>query len=165
MKDKLKGLLLGIFIGSLITGGSVMAANYTSIKVVIKSMGIYFDGTKKTSAKAIIYNGTTYVPVRSVSDAIGKTVGLVNENLYIGTQPNKQITEDEAIELVFEKIKNDAIKYNLHFMIDGTENNKHVIRVFEDLDDHIATYGWYYVNKSTGKVTKIDIVSGEEVEL
>ncbi|MNJ01102.1 hypothetical protein D3C85_1734260 [compost metagenome] len=50
-------------------------------------------------------------------------------------------------------------------MIDSDDNNKYTVQVFEDMQDHIATYGWYYVNKTTGKVTKMDIVSGEEVDL
>lgn len=120
---------------------------------------------KKTTAKSIFYDNRVYVPVSSIGKTIGNSVGYVNGNIYIGKQPTIKISENDAIELVYKKIKNEAEKYNLHFMIDGEENNKYVVRVFEDLEDHIATYGWDYVNKTTGKVTHLDLITGKEVEI
>lgn len=165
MKDKLKGLIIGILIGSLATGTTALAASSTNIKVMFKDVGLYLDGTKKTTAKSIFYDNRVYVPVSSIGKTIGNSVGYVNGNIYIGKQPTIKISENDAIELVYKKIKNEAEKYNLHFMIDGEENNKYVVRVFEDLEDHIATYGWYYVNKTTGKVTHLDLITGKEVEI
>lgn len=166
MKDKVKGIVLGIAIGTMLTGATAFAASgTTNIKVVIQKLGIYVDGTKKTAADAIIYKGTTYVPARSVSNAIGKEIGLVNGGLYIGKQPVIKITEDRAMELVYKKIKSEADKYHLHFMIDGNEDNEYTIRVFEDFPDHIATYGWYYVNKTNGTVSKEDIATGKRITL
>lgn len=165
MKDKLKGLVLGVLIGSLVTGSTAMAASGTNIKVVMKNVGIYFNGTKKTSAQSILYNGSVYVPVSSIGKAINTSVGYVNGDLYIGKQPQRFVTEAEAEKLVYNKIKKEAAKYDLHFMYESTSNNKHVVRVYEDFEDHIATYGWYYVNIFTGKVTKMDTTTGEEVEV
>lgn len=166
MKDKLKGLVFGIVIGSMLTGATAFAASgTTNIKVAIQKLGIYVDGTKKSSADAIIYKGTTYVPARSVSNAMGKEIGLVNGGLYIGKQPAVKITEDNAFELVYHKIKKDADKYSLHFMSEGLDGTRYSIRAFEDFPDHIATYGFYYVDMYTGKVTMMDIVTGKEKSL
>lgn len=165
MKDKLKGLIVGIVIGTMLTGATAVASGGTSIKALLQKVNIYVDGAKKTSTDSITYKGTTYVPVRAIGNSMSKQVGLYGSNLYIGKQPAIKITEDQAIDLVYKKIKKDADKYHLHFMIDSDDNNKYTVQVFEDMQDHIATYGWYYVNKTTGKVTKMDIVSGEEVDL
>ncbi|GAB6989549.1 stalk domain-containing protein [Paenibacillus pini] len=164
MKDKIKGLVLGITIGTMLTGTAAFAANGTSIKAVIQKMNIYVDGSKKINTDAISYKGTTYVPVRAIGNSIGKQVGLQGDNLYIGKQPTVKVTQDRAIDLVYKKIKKDADKYKLRFMIDGEENNKYTVWAYEQMSDHTATYGWYYVNKNTGKVTKMDIASGEEVD-
>lgn len=164
MKDKVKGLIIGIAIGSMLTGVTAFAANGTAIKAVMQKMNIYIDGTKKSNSDVINYKGATYVPIRAVGSAIGKQVGLHEGNLYIGKQPDIKITEKDAINLLYKKIKKDADKYKLHFMVDNNEGDRYVIRVYEDFSDHIATYGWFYVYKNTGKVTKNDIVSGEEVE-
>ena len=87
MKDKLKGLVIGILIGSTITGATAFAASGTTIKAVIQKVNIYVDGTKKTIANAITYQNTTYVPVRSMSNALGENVALRDNNLYIGKIP------------------------------------------------------------------------------
>lgn len=85
MKDKVKGLVLGIAIGSLLTGtGVAMAANTTSIQVAFKQVGLYIDQVKKSDANVIIYKGTTYVPARTMSNAMSKDIRLSNNNLYIG---------------------------------------------------------------------------------
>jgi len=86
MKDKVKGLVLGIALGSLLTGtGVAMAANTTSIQVAFKQVGLYIDQVKKSDANVIIYKGTTYVPARTMSNAISKDIRLSNNNLYIGS--------------------------------------------------------------------------------
>lgn len=86
MKDKVKGLVLGIAIGSLLTGtGVAMAANTTSIQVAFKQVGLYIDQVKKSDANVIIYKGTTYVPARTMSNAMSKDIRLSNNNLYIGS--------------------------------------------------------------------------------
>ena len=86
MKDKVKGLVLGITIGSLLTGtGVAMAANTTSIQVAFKQVGLYIDQVKKSDANVIIYKGTTYVPARTMSNAMSKDIRLSNNNLYIGS--------------------------------------------------------------------------------
>ncbi|MWV44864.1 hypothetical protein GRF59_14680 [Paenibacillus sp. HJL G12] len=161
MKDKLKGLVLGLAIGTMLTGATAFAANgTTNIKVAIQKLGIYVDGTKKTSADAIIYNGTTYVPARSVSNAIGKEIGLVNGDLYIGKQPKMTITESQAISLVKKKYGVSSPK--LHVEVDHLEGNSYVVHVYEVVIDdvksgegHTATYGWYYVDKSSGAITSM----------
>jgi hypothetical protein len=80
-------------------------------------------------------------------------------------QPVVNITKDKAIDLVYKKIKKEADKYKLHFSIDSDEGNKYTIHCFEDFPDHIATYGWFYVDKMTGKISKMDTVTGKEVNL
>lgn len=51
MKDKLKGLIIGILIGSLATGTTALAASSTNIKVMFKDVGLYLDGTKKNNSQ------------------------------------------------------------------------------------------------------------------
>ncbi|WP_152399097.1 stalk domain-containing protein [Paenibacillus cellulositrophicus] len=161
MKDKLKGLVIGIVIGSMLTGATAFAASgTTNIKVAIQTLGIYVDGTKKTSADAIIYKGTTYVPARSVSKAIGKDIGLVNDGLFIGKQPQIKVTETQAIKLVRDKYK---VPNNpkVYVDVDHYEGNSYVVHVYEVVMEedgsggHTATWGWYYVDKFSGSITSM----------
>lgn len=90
MKEKVKGLVLGILIGTVFTGGTVLAANTKSIDVIIKDVQIYVDQVKKSNASAITYKGTTYVPARAVSKALDKQISLDDNKLYIGKQPTSK---------------------------------------------------------------------------
>ncbi|QJD82094.1 peptidylprolyl isomerase [Cohnella herbarum] len=76
MKDKFKGLVVGLLVGSMITGSMAYAANSKTINVIIQDLKFKLDGTAKPSANAsgIIYNNSVYVPIKSVSGAIGKPV-------------------------------------------------------------------------------------------
>ncbi|SDM15450.1 Copper amine oxidase N-terminal domain-containing protein [Paenibacillus sp. OK060] len=160
MKDKVKGLVVGILIGSTITGATAFAASGISVKAVIQKVNLYVDGTKKTTANAITYNNTTYVPVRSMSSALGQNVALRDNNLYIGKIPKLNITEKEAVKLVKNKYG-----YNSSYLIVEVDNeldNQYVVHVYEVVIDdektgegHTATYGWYYVDKSSGKISSM----------
>lgn len=164
MNDRVKGLVVGLTIGSLLTGATAFAATGININVVTKKLSIFIDGIKKTSTDGFIYKGTTYVPIKSVGTSLGKQVGLYDSSLYIGQQPTA-LTETKAIELLYSKIKIAADKYNLHYMIEESDAQNYYIKAFEDFPDHIATYGFYTVNKYTSKVTKYDIVSDKEIVL
>lgn len=167
MKDKLKGLVIGILIGSTITGATAFAATGTPIKAVIQKINLYVDGNKKATANAITYNNTTYVPVRSMSSALSKDVSLKGDNLYIGKQPKFIVNEDNAYKYVYAKIKKDVDKYKLGMMDEGySEDGKYfVVRVYEDHPTHIVTWGFYYVELTSGNVYKYDIPEDKLVKL
>ena len=94
MKKRLQGLIVGVLIGATITGGVVFAANTTTLYDVIASgIKIIVDGQKLNptdvngnKVEPIIYNGTTYLPVRAVANALGKAVYWDGPNytVYLG---------------------------------------------------------------------------------
>lgn len=92
MKDKVKGLIVGLTIGSLISGTAAFAAG-SQIEVAFRSLKYMFDGVEKApdGSKGFIYEGSTYVPLRFVSEALGKKVEWdeANETIWIGNNPNK----------------------------------------------------------------------------
>ncbi|GGA01513.1 hypothetical protein GCM10008018_54740 [Paenibacillus marchantiophytorum] len=91
MKDKVKGLIVGLTIGSLISGTVAFAAS-SQIEVAFRSLKYMFDGVEKTpvDGKSFVYEGTTYVPLRFVSEALGKKVEWdeANETIWVGNNPN-----------------------------------------------------------------------------
>jgi len=94
MKQKLQGLIAGVLIGATITGGVVFAANTTTLYNVLTSgIKIIVDGKKLNptdvqgnTVEPMIYNGTTYLPVRAVANALGKAVYWDGPNytVYLG---------------------------------------------------------------------------------
>lgn len=97
MKEKVKGVIAGLLIGSTIAGGSVWAATgMQTIDVSFDNIKIFMDGEQidpkdatGQTVEPFIYNGTTYLPVRAVGNAIGKEVSWdgVNKVVYLGAKP------------------------------------------------------------------------------
>lgn len=97
MKKRLQGLVLGVLIGAMATGGMGFAKTGTEIiEAVYNNIKIYVDGVKiepkDSEGKVVepfIYNGTTYLPVRAVGEAIGKTVTWdgATQSVYLGEKP------------------------------------------------------------------------------
>lgn len=97
MKERLKGLVTGLLIGSTIAGGTVWAGTgMKSIDVLYDNIKIYMDGelvepkdANGQKVEPFIYNGTTYLPVRAVGNAIGKDVSWdgVEKVVYLGAKP------------------------------------------------------------------------------
>lgn len=76
MKDKVKGLIIGALLGSAITGTAAYASG-TQIEVLFRPLTFLFDGVEKQPAEgaSFIYDGSTYVPLRFISETLGKEVG------------------------------------------------------------------------------------------
>ncbi|CAN7747491.1 stalk domain-containing protein [Paenibacillus sp. LjRoot56] len=75
MRKELKGMGIGFVLISLLVGGSALAAGYKStIEVLFNNVNLTVNG-KKVASDNILYNGTTYIPLRDVADLLGKKVG------------------------------------------------------------------------------------------
>ena len=88
---KKKAVVLGL-VGAMALGTcTVSAANGTkNISATFRNIKIVVDGKElSTSAEPFIYNGTTYLPIRAVGEAVGKEVtwnGGTN-TVYLGEVP------------------------------------------------------------------------------
>lgn len=95
LRDKIKGTIIGVIIGTTLTGGAAIAASTTTLyDVVTNGIKIVVDGRQLNPTDAngnkvepMIYNGTTYLPVRAVADALGKAVYWDGPNytVYLGS--------------------------------------------------------------------------------
>ena len=97
MKNTLKGYLIGVLSTALLLGTVCYAASNTkTIEALYNNIKIYVDGVKiapkdanGNTVEPFIYNGTTYLPVRAVGEAIGKTVTWdgATQSVYLGEKP------------------------------------------------------------------------------
>lgn len=72
MKDKVKGLVAGVLIGTMIAGGTTYAATNVKLNVVMENVKLMFNGVYKETAKTIIYNGQLYVPAKNIAQGMGQ---------------------------------------------------------------------------------------------
>ncbi|MGW8444394.1 stalk domain-containing protein [Paenibacillus sp. S33] len=89
MKDKLKGLVLGLVAGSLMTGVTAFAASGSMIEVFYNVKDIKINNVSKMptdDSRPFVYNGTTYVPLGFISNALGQSAKWdgKSKTIYIG---------------------------------------------------------------------------------
>ena len=94
MKKRLQGLFAGVLIGAMLTSGITIASNTTTLyDVMTNGIKIFVDGQKLNPrdvtgniVEPFIYNGTTYLPVRAVANALDKAVYWDGPNytVYLG---------------------------------------------------------------------------------
>ncbi len=84
MKKNFKTLVLGMVIGATLVGTPVLAdVIWEKISVVRNYVTVMIDG-EKLNADNFLYLDTTYVPIRAVSEALGKNVSYKDGVAYIG---------------------------------------------------------------------------------
>ena len=98
-KEKMKGFLSGIVVMVLIfsagisayalTGSQSITASYNNIKIYVNQSLVTPKDASGNAVEPFIYNGTTYLPVRAVADALGQEVSwnATTKSVYLGTQP------------------------------------------------------------------------------
>lgn len=102
-KDKIKGFVLGLCVALVISSGAVFASSlsktvtafYNNIKLVIDGKEITPKDANGNVVEPFIIDGTTYLPVRAVSEALGKEVDWdgTSNTVYIGEKPEREFYE------------------------------------------------------------------------
>lgn len=153
MKKELRIFALGIFAGALIsgtvsfavTGTSVIEAVYNNIVINIDGKNITPKDANGNKTEPFIYNGTTYLPVRAVGEALGKTVEWDSETntvyLFSGKNDVPQPT-DTDFESLFEQ---QAHNVDDVYPVSGDESSFPAEKVMESLDKTADMWRWQCV--------------------
>jgi len=147
MKKRLQGLIAGILIGSTLTSGLVFAKQitetaelfYNNIKIFIDGSEIVPKDATGNIAEPFTMNGTTYLPVRAISNAFGKDVEWDGEtqSVYIG---KKDMTKPDNYL--------DRIQYN-DYKEQNSESDMAIINgTISDFNHNIYTSGILFWNNS-----------------
>ncbi|UKS26311.1 peptidylprolyl isomerase [Paenibacillus sp. HWE-109] len=115
MKEKLKLLSIGIVIGAMVSTSLGANAAGEKIEVYFKQLKFMFDGNEKeispAQGKPLVYEGTTYVPLRFMSEALGKTVqyDANRETIWVGdrysSSPSMSIATNRSYQATIETTK------------------------------------------------------------
>ena len=124
-----RGFVLGFLVCALLTCGVSYADDiYENIEVLMGKMHIYF-GDTPIEVDNMVYNGTTYVPLRSYSEQLGLVVDY-----------------DAATDKVTVKNKSEAqlMSKEIAFLVNGQP-----VRV----DFFTQMVNWYLMNSAPGTMT------------
>ncbi len=165
MKKSSKYLVLSVAIIIMIcTAFPVMANMFKEQITVSKGINVYLDGVKLNPidsygnpVEVFAYNGTTYLPVSVIAEAVGKSISWDEKtnSVYLGGSGNNRyenadisvayqkisITTTEAFDIYMEKYPNTQVKEieldsrnnTFVYKVEGFDENK-VYKVYIDAD-------------------------------
>ncbi len=121
-------------------GTREISAAFRDIKIIV-------DGKQlSTPAEPFIYNGTTYLPVRAVGEAVGKEVAWDNDTKTVTlTTPPPTIEADRDI------IGN--LDFELSITPSGKKERTEILRVNEKYENGSTSYSLYYYGLSDVSIT------------
>ncbi|ACB86209.1 stalk domain-containing protein [Natranaerobius thermophilus] len=102
-KEKAKGFVMGmVFVLCIMLVSTVFAENVREqIEVLYDDITIFVNGfEREPEQEPFIYEGTTFVPLGFVSDALGEDVSWdgKEKNIYIGSKPGKNVIAMEDMD-------------------------------------------------------------------
>lgn len=134
--QRLRDMIFGAVVASMVLGSGTVAfakvANM-NIPVSFSNIKIMIDGKQlNTSKEPFTYNGTTYLPVRAVAEAVGKDVTWdgATKTVYLGEVPqNTEPTTNNQNEKISAKEYSYASGSFFHYDILVTNNSSDALRV------------------------------------
>ncbi len=107
MKKMLKGYVLGLLSAAMLTGSVALAKNYSDyIDVTYSDIKVYVDNVLTTltdsngsRVEPFIYEGTTYIPVRGVAQALGCQVDWDGSSKSVYIWDNQSSGSDYLVDV------------------------------------------------------------------
>ena len=128
MKKRLQGFVAGVLISTLLASGVVFAKQisetaelfYNNIKIYIDGGEIVPKDANGNVVEPFIMNGTTYLPVRAISNAFGKDVEWdgAAQSVYIGKKD--QTKPDNYLDRIQYNDYKESYDRNDFAIINGT---------------------------------------------
>lgn len=144
----MKKFLIGVLVGCLLMMTTPVLADsiLQSIDVVFDSVQVQING-EKLDANTILYNGSTYLPMRKVAEAVGKDVEWKQETM--------------TANIVEKKVGDNTMINNEFIICDSNtkeaygEMNNETYRSLKYIINLIEEYPGFYIdyNNDTKKLT------------
>lgn len=104
MKSNIKFLTIGLIIGVLLTMTTPVLAEsiVKQIDVIFNNVNVNVNG-EELEADNILYNGTTYIPIRDVAEILGKDVIWEQETMTVNINDK---SNDDLNKIKYQKFMN-----------------------------------------------------------
>ena len=148
MKLKKESMLLGVLVGVLLTAivARVIPADAKSgsqsVAAVYRNIRVFVDGVeKKPNAEPFLIDGSTFVPLRFISEALGKEISWDGEtnSIYIGKPPTVKPSAAPAVQSE-----------------DYSGTYEQTERTINPSNSRLQTLHWFTLSKISGADYKFD---------
>lgn len=132
-----------------------------TIDVIYNSVNLTVNGTR-INADNILYNGTTYVPLRAVAEALGKDVGWNQDTNTASVNDKGAVVKEEPIKSYEETLsQKNSIRMAKEFLSVMAFSRSGLIKQLEHggFSNEDATYG---VDKTNTDWKKQAVIKAEE---
>lgn len=110
---------------------------------------------KKTKKKILMVLVTVMASVTVPALPAGKNIP-VDMGGRITVEAKAKYSKKKAEKKLWKYLqKRDMLGEGMDILYGGCENGKYLFRYYLDMQDHTVTFNWYYVDKKTGKITKM----------
>lgn len=166
--QRAKDLLTGVVVSALVFGivpTAFAKVSDMTIPVSYKNIKIVIDGQElKTDKEPFIYDGTTYLPVRAVGEAVGKTVGWdgAANTVTLSSGENVTSTEDKqttANGFVFSTKHTTRVENGWTYTVSEITNNSG--NNYSMVEIEATYYGSDGTILGTGSAYVYDLLSGQ----
>jgi hypothetical protein len=107
MKKELRGFIVGMLVIVMLMGTVAFAGGVKQkIDVIFNAVNLEVNG-KPVKADSILYNGTTYVPIRAVSEILDKEVGWDEKTNTASINDKRNETPAKDIAGKYEYVSKD----------------------------------------------------------
>ena len=165
-------LLIALIIGSLSIGYVVYNGKQDekTKNSISKTPSTTLDTSKETTPSSPSNTNTSSNTNSNSNNATNNNTNTSNTNINTNTNaggstssPSKALTKEDAESLAEKVAKSKFQSPSISYDRDEEQNGKffYVYRVFNNMNDHIATLAWYYVEKGTNNIYELDIASNE----
>jgi uncharacterized FlaG/YvyC family protein len=104
----MKKFLIGVLIGCLLMMTTPVLADsiLQSIDVVLNGVNVQLEG-EDVDVNSILYNGSTYLPMRKVAELVGKDIEWKQETMTANIVERREIETMETDEFIIHYNEND----------------------------------------------------------
>lgn len=138
---RMRDVLIGVLISCMIFATPVLADSVlTKIDVVLNGVGVQIEGTN-VEVNSILYNGTTYLPMRKVAELVGKDIEWKQETMTANIVEKR----DGDILSINNTVANDVITYTENGIIVNDKEyyeNGYVFKIIREYGDEYLWMGY-----------------------
>ena len=155
--------MIGILIGCMMFATPVFADSVlTKIDVVLNGINVQVEG-EDVEVNSILYNGTTYLPMRKVAELVGKDIEWYGDTMTANIVEAKKEGDILTTESV---VTNDVITYTENGIIVNDKeyyNHGYVFKIIQGYGDEYLFMGYGFSESTRITLSKTSEDGNEEI--